>query len=378
VPLGYYGQYGVTLAAAKARIREIAQDVAAKLDPIAKQKAAQARATNTVGHMLDNWIAYLRAHDRRTVERVERDLNRLVVPVLGDVVIYDLARSQVSELLTSIRDTSGKAMASRVKDWLHAAWRWQRGQDDAIERDPIPDGFAWNKPRERSLTFDELRDVWLACDEMQGPFPVIVKMLMLTGCRRMEIGALHADEIASDDLRGEYLEIPGDRMKMGKAHLVPLIPEIKRLLPEGKSGLQFTAQAFTPPNGGRMTDSLFNGWGKSKNKLDEIIARLRAAEGRKEMQPWCLHDLRRSIYTGLQALGWKDLKALERILAHSERGVARHYNKYESFEEKRIALTLWAQHIEHLATNGKDQIDYVGNCLDRSVDNIRHLDRPAR
>jgi hypothetical protein len=72
------------------------------------------------------------------------------------------------------------------------------------------------------------------------------------------------------------------------------------------------------------------------------------------------------------------LKALERILAHSERGVARHYNKYESFDEKRDALTLWAQHIEHLATNGKEQIDYVGNRLDRSVDNIRHLDRPAR
>jgi integrase len=128
-----------------------------------------------------------------------------------------------------------------------------------------------------------------------------------------------------------------------------------------------------------MTDSLFNGWGKSKDKLDEIIARRRAAEGRKEMQPWCLHDLRRSIYTGLQALGWKDLKALERILAHSERGVARHYNKYESFEEKRDALTLWAQHIERLTTEGKQpKIDTLGTRLDRSVDNIRHLDRPAR
>jgi integrase len=270
VPLGYHPP--VTVDAAKRRIREIAQDVAAKIEPIAKQKAAQARATNTVSHMLDNWIAFLRAHDRRTVDRVERDLNRLVLPVLGDIVIYDLARSQVSELLIKVRETSGNAMASRVKDWLHAAWRWQRGQDDAIERDPIPDGFAWNKPRERSLTFDELRDVWLAAGEMQGPFPIIVKMLMLTGCRRMEIAALHADEITGDDLRGEYLEIPGDRMKMGKPHCVPLIPAIKKLLPEGKSGLQFTAQAFTPPSGGRMTDSLFNGWGKSKDKLDEIIA----------------------------------------------------------------------------------------------------------
>lgn len=345
VNLGLFGS--VTLAAAKTRAMEVAAQAVAGIDPLAKARIEQARASNTLNAVLDSWLRDARKRGLKTVDTVERIFNRLIRPELGALVIYDLRRSQVATLLEEISDEAGPAMAYAAHGWLRTALRWQRRRDDEFNNDPVPGGISPPQPRERALTDEEVRDVWLACDEVGGVLPALVRMLLLTGCRRGEVAGLQAEEIKHDDLRGDYIEIPAERMKKGKAHLIPITAAIAALLPAGKTGLLFTAATTDTVRPGPAHETLFNGFGYAKRVLDAAIARRRQAEGRKAMPEWCLHDLRRTVRSGMPALGVAEVVA-ERILAHDQRGIERHYNKYGYFPEKRAALELWAGHAERV------------------------------
>ena len=76
---------------------------------------------------------------------------------------------------------------------------------------------ASGSARDRVLGDDELRAVWNALDDDR--YGAIVKLLMLTGLRREEIGALSWDEV---DLEQEMIRLPAARCKNKRPHDVPL------------------------------------------------------------------------------------------------------------------------------------------------------------
>src|SRR5262249_53913901 len=82
--------------------------------------------------------------------------------------------------------------------------------------------------RERVLAHDELRKLWRSLGD--GSFADIVRLLLLTGQRRNEIGALRWSEI---DLTRKVIVLPPARTKNGRQHEVPLsaqaIAILKRL-----------------------------------------------------------------------------------------------------------------------------------------------------
>ena len=112
-----------------------------------------------------------------------------------------------------------------------------------------------------------------------GDYARIVRLCILTGCRRQEIGGLHWDEVIDDSL-----VISPDRMKAGSIHEVPFLPAIAAALPDRPEGAE--GGVFGRNNVG------FSGWSKSKVLLDAKLALL------GKMTPWTLHDLRRTFSTG--------------------------------------------------------------------------------
>ena len=83
-----------------------------------------------------------------------------------------------------------------------------------------------NQPRERILVkpgenqiddWSEAAAIWRAAPN--NDYGRIVQLLMLTGCRRDEIGSLQWPEI---DLEARTITLPADRTKNGKEHIVPL------------------------------------------------------------------------------------------------------------------------------------------------------------
>ena len=171
------------------------------------------------------------------------------------------------------------------------------------------------------------------------PFGAIARLLMLTGRRREEVVGMTWGELSEDLVTGT---IPATRTKNGIPHLVPLSQPARELLhalpsdrPGDVQGAHRRAKLALVFPGERGTP--FSGWSKAKSALD-------TASG---VSGWWLHDLRRTLATGLQRLGVR-LEVTEAVLNHlsgSRAGVVGIYQRHDWAEEKRSALGAWSAHL---------------------------------
>lgn len=116
----------------------------------------------------------------------------------------------------------------------------------------------------------------------------------------------------------------------------------------GEPGFVFTSNGRTP----------ISGFTKGKDRLDrEMLALARKeASGRGEdpdrvtIAPWRVHDLRRTVATGMARLGTA-VHVIEAVLNHTSgqiSGVAAVYNRHRYLDEKRTALEAWAGHVQRV------------------------------
>jgi integrase len=211
---------------------------------------------------------------------------------------------------------------------LSALWTWGL-RTGRIESDSNPVSFTVREPeksRDRTLAEAEIKAVWNAADG-QDDYSRIVRLCLLTGCRRDEIGGLRREEIEED-----RLVIGAKRMKGGIVHEVPILPMIAAALPSKPN----TTMEYV--FGRRGTG--FSGWSKSKKALDTKMARAGT-----EMPPWGLHDLRRTFSTRLHDAGVEPI-VIEALLAHKQQGVAGVYNRASFRDAKRTALQWWHSILE--------------------------------
>jgi integrase len=170
----------------------------------------------------------------------------------------------------------------------------------------------------------------------------IVKLLILTGQRREEIGALRCSEV---DLEETVIMLPPDRTKNGRPHEVPLSPPALAIL---KSHTARAGRDFLfgdGPRNGSDRQGGFQGWSKSKATLDKQAA----------IGSWRLHDVRRTVATRMAELGVQP-HVIEAVLNHisgHKAGVAGVYNRSSYAAEKRAALELWGKHVQLLIDGGK-------------------------
>jgi integrase len=94
----------------------------------------------------------------------------------------------------------------------------------------------------------------------------------------------------------------------------------------------------------------FNGFSKAKAALD----------AKSSVRDWRLHDLRRTMATGLQRLGVR-LEVTEQVLNHvsgSRAGIVGVYQRHDFASEKRAALEAWGEHVLAIV-GGRDAADNV-------------------
>jgi integrase len=160
---------------------------------------------------------------------------------------------------------------------------------------------------------------------------------MLTGQRREKVAGMTWAELSEDFAT---CTIPAARTKNGIPHLVPLGQPARELLHAlasdgpGDGATRRANLALVLP-GERGTP--FSGWSKAKTQLD-------TASG---VCGWWLHDLRRTLATGLQRLGVR-LEVTEAVLNHlggSRAGIVGIYQRHDWAAEKRAALDAWSAHL---------------------------------
>jgi integrase len=278
--------------------------------------------------------AYLRsAKERqgvRSFKETERHLLKHAVSLHYERA-ETVQRRDVAALLDRISQSSGRIAANRLRAALSALWSWAI-RTGLIHLDSNPVAFTQRQPersRDRTLTDEELGAIWAATAE-PGDYCRIVRLCMLTGCRREEIGGLRWDEVKDDRML-----IGMERMKGGFVHEVPLLPEIAAALPNRSVGAE--DRVFGLKGTG------FSGWSKSKSSLDRKLV----AAG-KTLPNWTLHDLRRTFSTRLHDAGVQPL-VVEALLAHKQQGVAAVYNRASFRVAKRAALEQWHQILKDIS-----------------------------
>jgi integrase len=236
-----------------------------------------------------------------------------------------ITRADVATSLAAIAKANGPVAANRARSVLSKFYAWAIGEG-LCDANPVmgTNKRDENDPRERSLSSVEAARVWLAAPD--NDYGRILKLILLTGCRRTEIGDLKWSELDRD---ARTIRLPRERTKNHQEHFVPLSDAAMSILAtigHGDRDYLF----------GRRRTGGFCGWSKSKAELDEIV---------KLKEPWTVHDLRRTVRTGLGDLGVQPHIA-EATLNHLPPKLIRTYdrNKYES--EKRAALDQWATHLK--------------------------------
>lgn len=339
-PTGESRPDSLTLAEAQDKARECRKEVQAGLTPGATEAArlieTTRQAPSLFGAVVDRYLAArspdapiekLRLRPRAHVE-CTRHLQVHLKP-LHDKPIEGITRGHIVAELERIA-TDAASTADKVRSTLSAMYGWAiereiyRGDNPVAQIKPLDE----YKPRERVLSDAELAAVWRAADPAK-PYGRIVRMLILTGQRRDEIGSLRWAEIESLDDPGKALiALPAERTKNGTHHRVPLSVTALDVLEDCKA--REREFVFS------RTDAGFSAWSKNKTKLDE-----KAAELAKFSGPWRLHDLRRTCRTGLSRLGVLPHVA-EAVLNHLPPKLQRTYNLDDLEAEKRKALTAWA------------------------------------
>jgi integrase len=218
------------------------------------------------------------------------------------------------------------SVLSKMFNWLLEKRRVGANPLDPLKRPSPP------RARDRVLDDKEIAALWRAAERASKPFDAAIKLLVLTGSRLNEVARMEVSEL-SDDL--SMWTIPGARTKNHRAHQVPLAPLAREIIAktERLDGCRFvfSTNGLTP----------ISGWSKVKGRMD---ARMEA------VAPWRLHDIRRSVATGMGELGVAP-HIVELVLNHisgAKGGVAGIYNRSVQMAERRAALEAWAKHIEGL------------------------------
>jgi integrase len=240
---------------------------------------------------------------------------------LHQLALSEITRRDLAEVLAKVEVESGAIARNRLRTSLSSFWRWAI-TEGLIENNPVQGTARVGEgSRERVLTADELRRVWLACGN--DDFGRIVRLLMLTGQRRNEIAKLQWNEI---DLTGAALTLSAQRTKNGRQHTLPLSQQALALL------------NAIPRREGAVFHNV--NWFVVKSRLD----------AQAKIAPWTLHDLRRSCATGMAELGVQP-HIIESVLNHvsgHKAGVAGIYNRARYEGEMRSALQRWADHVDRI------------------------------
>lgn len=260
-------------------------------------------------------------------------------PELGDTPLPSLTRGDLTRLLDKI-PKSQPAVRRNSYAILRRMLRWAVGRGDiatnpmeGIEAPPAVES------RDRVLDDAELKLMFSASEGLPKPFGSFVRLLAITGQRRNEMSGLDWREL--NRARREWL-VPAARAKNGVENLLPLpalaVAELDVLAGADKwpkRGLVFSTTGTTP----------ISGFSKCKLALDKaMLEAMQKEDEEADLEPWRLHDLRRSMATHMQRLRISGdvIEACEnRLAGRSKSGIARVYQRHDYGDEKREAMDKW-------------------------------------
>ena len=322
-------------------MRDFAETTRAKAklgeDTLGEQQAERAKpSATTLGKLVPRYLKE-REHDLRARSHYIASiyLHKHWQALHGHAVDA-IARKDIVPLIDDMAENRGRVTADRARTQLSTFFGWciDKGYVETNPTVHIKDR-ATGESRERVLSEEEIIAVWNAAGNAHD-FGKVVRLLLLTGCRKMEIVGLVWPEI---DFDKRQIELPSERTKNKRAHVIQLSDQALDIL----KGCHAIAER----------NRLFVSFSASRYK-DELDARMPA-----DMPHWTLHDLRRTFVTHMAENGFAPPHIIEACVNHTgpaKSAIAGVYNKATYANEKRQAFDLWGRFIEDLVAGRRGNI----------------------
>ena len=268
--------------------------------------------------------------------------DRDILPVWKNRLMREITPDDLRALCIKVKDRGAPATAIHVRDIVKQIYGFAilHGEKVTNPADEVgPASIATFAPKDRALSPMEIR-IMLHQLEHVPTLPTIrlgLRLILLTMVRKSELLDAVWDEV---DFENAVWTIPKERMKRGKPHNVYLSRQsldimiaLRTCAGNSRYLLPSRYDADAP-----MSRATFN-------RITVAVVE-RAAKRNLPLEPFTVHDLRRTGSTLLNELGF-NRDWVEKCLAHEEgrssRGV---YNKAEYEQQRRHMLQEWADMID--------------------------------
>lgn len=256
-----------------------------------------------------NWLQrHVVAKGLRSEREIRRILRTYVQPAWGTRDFEGINRADVATLLDRIEDENGLRQADAVLRILRGLSNWYASRSHSY-LSPFVRGMRRGPAakRDRTLTDDEIRSVWAAC-EKAGTYGRLVRLALLLGQRRSALASIRWAEVK------DGLWTPSrEKRSKGIAQAIALPPMARAII---ESQLRIAENPFVFAGRG---GTHFGGWSKSKAALNALLP--------TDMPDWTIHDCRRTARTLLSRAGIGSDIA-ERVLGHTIAGVEGVYDRH--------------------------------------------------
>lgn len=341
--LGRYGPDGLSLARAREKLIDAKRAISEGRSPAQEKQHDKRRLKEAkrFGEFGEKWFQESRmAESTRAMRRsiYERD----ILPTFRNRLLTEITPDDLRMMCARVKERGAPATAVHVRDIVKLIFAFAilHGEKVANPADEVgPASIATFVPKDRSLSPAEIR-VMLGQLEHVPTLPTIrlgMKLFLLTMVRKSELQDATWDEV---DFENAVWSIPKERMKRSKAHNVYLSQQaidifiaLKTCAGNSRYVLPSRYDADAP-----MSRATFN-------RITTAVV-VRAKKEGLPLEPFTVHDLRRTGSTLLNELGFNS-DWIEKCLAHedgrSSRGV---YNKAEYEHQRRHMMQEWSNLVD--------------------------------
>lgn len=345
----------VTLAEARAKRDEAKRVLAAGGDPgQEKQAEKQAKAmavSNSFERLALEWHEHKRpswsaGYSSDILEYLKKD----IFPYIGTRSITDI---KPADMLAVLRKMEQRGVLDKLKKTRQACRQifTYAVITGRAENNPVVDlASALKAPKQKHyphLLLEQIPEFLRALGNYSGSLVTrnATRLLMLTGLRTIE---LRASEWADIDFDKGIWNIPAERMKMRRPHIVPITNQVKELLQEIH---QLTGR-------GKYVFPGRNDAGKpmSEASINQVIKRI--GYGGKATG----HGFRHTMSTILHEQGY-NTAWIETQLAHVDKNSIRGtYNHAQYLDGRREMLQWYADYMETLENGGNVVCGVLRKC----------------
>lgn len=341
--IGRYGSAGISLAMAREKLLDAKRMVAQGSSPSLEKQRAKRRLTaaKTFGEMVKSWLVDARMADSTRAMR-KSIIDRDILPVFENRLLTEITPDDLRALCTKVKARGAPATAVHIRDIVKQVYAFATLHGEKVDN-PANDvkaaSIATFVPKDRALTPTEIR---LAFHQLESiaAYPTIrlaLRLVLLSLVRKSELIEATWDEV---DFENATWTISKQRMKGRNPHVVYLSRQCLDIF----VALHTCAAGsrFVLPSRYEIHRCMSHA---TLNRITQLIAS-RAKEAGLPLEPFTVHDLRRTGSTLLNEVGFNG-DWIEKCLAHEDGRSSRSvYNKAEYAEQRRHMLQEWADMVD--------------------------------